>query len=79
DLRPADDYALGHIAGAKHLDLYQVSLTNSPSPSEILKVRSLDRRFRSCTSVSAMLVSPLLVFRNTNQNTNNFLGCSRTL
>ena len=35
DLRPADDYALGHIAGAKHLDLYQVSLTNSaPDPLE---------------------------------------------
>lgn len=35
NLRPADDYALRHIACAKHLDLYQVSLTNSaPEPLE---------------------------------------------
>ena len=35
DLRPSDDYALGHIEGARHLDIYQVSLNNSaPEPLE---------------------------------------------
>lgn len=35
DLRPTDDYALGHIQGAKHLDLYPISLNNSaPEPLE---------------------------------------------
>lgn len=29
DLRSADDCALGYIEGSKHLDLYQVRLTNS--------------------------------------------------
>ena len=29
DLRPAEDFALGHIAGARHLDLYGVSLNDS--------------------------------------------------
>ena len=29
DLRPSDDYALGHIPGAKHLDIYGVSLNDS--------------------------------------------------
>lgn len=33
DLRPSDDYALGHIEGAKHLDIYGVSLNDSaPNP-----------------------------------------------
>jgi len=33
DLRPAEDFALGHIKGAKHLDLYAVSLNDtSPAP-----------------------------------------------
>ncbi len=35
DLRPADDFAFGHIAGAKHLDIYGFSLNNSaPEPLE---------------------------------------------
>ena len=35
DLRPAEDFALGHIAGAKHLDIYSFSLNNSaPEPLE---------------------------------------------
>lgn len=35
DLRPADDYALGHIEGARHLDIYGVSLNDSaPEPLE---------------------------------------------
>ena len=29
DLRPTDDYALGHIEGAHHLDIYGVSLNDS--------------------------------------------------
>ncbi len=29
DLRPAEHFALGHIAGSRHLDLYGVSLTDS--------------------------------------------------
>ncbi len=29
DLRPAEDYSLGHIAGSKHLDIYGVSLNDS--------------------------------------------------
>ena len=29
DLRPAEDFALGHIEGARHLDLYGVSLNDS--------------------------------------------------
>jgi len=29
DLRPAEDFALGHIAGSKHLDVYGVSLNDS--------------------------------------------------
>lgn len=29
DLRPTDHYALGHIEGAKHLDIYGVSLNDS--------------------------------------------------
>jgi thiosulfate/3-mercaptopyruvate sulfurtransferase len=29
DLRPAEDFALGHIEGSKHLDLYGVSLNDS--------------------------------------------------
>jgi thiosulfate/3-mercaptopyruvate sulfurtransferase len=29
DLRPTDDYALGHIEGAKHLDIYGVSFNDS--------------------------------------------------
>ncbi len=31
DLRPAEDFALGHIEGAKHLDIYGVSLNDSAS------------------------------------------------
>lgn len=35
DLRPAEDFALGHIQGAKHLDIYGFSLNNSaPEPLE---------------------------------------------
>ncbi len=35
DLRPTEDFALGHIPGAKHLDIYGVSLNNSaPEPLE---------------------------------------------
>ncbi len=29
DLRPAEDFALGHVEGSKHLDLYGVSLNDS--------------------------------------------------
>ena len=29
DLRPAEDFALGHIEGSKHLDLYGISLNDS--------------------------------------------------
>jgi thiosulfate/3-mercaptopyruvate sulfurtransferase len=29
DLRPAEDFAVGHIAGSRHLDLYGVSLNDS--------------------------------------------------
>ena len=29
DLRPAEDFALGHIEGSRHLDLYGVSLNDS--------------------------------------------------
>jgi len=29
DLRPAEDFALGHIAGSRHLDIYGVSLNDS--------------------------------------------------
>lgn len=29
DLRPAEDFSLGHIAGSKHLDLYGVSLNDT--------------------------------------------------
>lgn len=29
DLRPTDDYALGHIEGARHLDIYGVSLNDT--------------------------------------------------
>ncbi len=29
DLRPAEDFALGHIAGSKHLDIYGISLNDS--------------------------------------------------
>lgn len=29
DLRPAEDFAMGHIAGSRHLDLYGVSLNDS--------------------------------------------------
>jgi len=29
DLRPAEDFALGHIEGSKHLDLYGISLSDS--------------------------------------------------
>ena len=33
DLRRAEDFAMGHIAGAKHLDLYGVGLSNTaPEP-----------------------------------------------
>ncbi len=33
DLRPAEDFALGRIAGARHLDLYGISLSDSsPEP-----------------------------------------------
>ena len=35
DLRPAEDFALGHIGGAKHLDIYGFSLNDSaPAPLE---------------------------------------------
>lgn len=35
DLRPAEDFALGHIEGAKHLDIYALSLNDtSPAPLE---------------------------------------------
>jgi thiosulfate/3-mercaptopyruvate sulfurtransferase len=35
DLRPAEDFAFGHIEGAKHLDIYGVSLNDSaPEPLE---------------------------------------------
>ena len=35
DLRPAEDFALGHIQGAKHLDIYSFSLNDtSPAPLE---------------------------------------------
>ena len=29
DLRPAEDFSLGHIEGSRHLDLYGVSLNDS--------------------------------------------------
>ena len=29
DLRPAEDFALGHIEGSRHLDIYGVSLNDS--------------------------------------------------
>jgi thiosulfate/3-mercaptopyruvate sulfurtransferase len=29
DLRPAEDFAVGHIAGSRHLDIYGVSLSDS--------------------------------------------------
>src|SRR5262252_8200786 len=29
DLRPAEDFSLGHITGSKHLDIYGVSLSDS--------------------------------------------------
>jgi len=29
DLRPAEDFALGHVAGSRHLDIYGVSLNDS--------------------------------------------------
>jgi rhodanese-related sulfurtransferase len=29
DLRPAEDFALGHIAGSRHLDIYGVSLNDT--------------------------------------------------
>ncbi len=29
DLRPTDDYALGHIPGARHIDVYGISLNDS--------------------------------------------------
>jgi thiosulfate/3-mercaptopyruvate sulfurtransferase len=29
DLRPAEDYAVGHVEGSRHLDLYGVSLSDS--------------------------------------------------
>lgn len=33
DLRPAEDFSIGHIKGAKHLDIYGVSLNDSaPEP-----------------------------------------------
>ena len=33
DLRPAEDFAFGHIRGAKHLDIYALSLNDtSPAP-----------------------------------------------
>jgi thiosulfate/3-mercaptopyruvate sulfurtransferase len=35
DLRPTDDFALGHIPGARHLDIYGISLNDtSPAPLE---------------------------------------------
>ena len=35
DLRPTEDFAVGHIEGAKHLDIYGVSLNDSaPEPLE---------------------------------------------
>lgn len=35
DLRPAEDFAFGHIRGARHLDIYGVSLNDtSPAPLE---------------------------------------------
>lgn len=35
DLRPTNDYALGHIEGARHLDIYGVSLNDTtPEPLE---------------------------------------------
>ncbi len=35
DLRPAEDFALGHIEGARHLDIYAFSLNDtSPAPLE---------------------------------------------
>jgi thiosulfate/3-mercaptopyruvate sulfurtransferase len=35
DLRPTDDYALGHIPGAKHIDIYGISLNDtSEAPLE---------------------------------------------
>ena len=35
DLRPAEDFAFGHIEGAKHLDIYSFSLNDtSPAPLE---------------------------------------------
>ena len=35
DLRPAEDFAFGHIGGARHLDIYGFSLNNSaPEPLE---------------------------------------------
>ncbi len=32
DLRPAEDFALGHIEGSRHLDIYGVSLNDSSTP-----------------------------------------------
>ncbi|MBS0338636.1 MAG: rhodanese-like domain-containing protein, partial [Proteobacteria bacterium] len=29
DLRPAEDFALGHIEGSRHLDIYGISLNDS--------------------------------------------------
>ena len=29
DLRPTDDYALGHIPGARHIDIYGISLIDT--------------------------------------------------
>lgn len=35
DLRPTEDFALGHIEGARHLDIYGISLNDSgPEPLE---------------------------------------------
>ena len=35
DLRPAEDFAFGHIKGAKHLDIYAMNLNDtSPAPLE---------------------------------------------
>jgi thiosulfate/3-mercaptopyruvate sulfurtransferase len=32
DLRPAEDFALGHIEGSRHLDIYGVSLSDTAEP-----------------------------------------------
>jgi rhodanese-related sulfurtransferase len=35
DLRPAEDFAFGHVKGAKHLDIYAVNSNDtSPAPLE---------------------------------------------